>query len=65
MEDNILFGKELDIDRMSDVVHASALEEDLEALPDGLQTEIGGESETRQSVLTTMSDDEQQNEEST
>lgn len=43
VEDNILFGKELNVDRMVDVVHACALNEDLEALLDGLQTEIGGE----------------------
>jgi ATP-binding cassette subfamily C (CFTR/MRP) protein 1 len=47
VKDNILFGKEYDASRMAQVVHACALEEDVAALPDGLETEIGGEYSIR------------------
>lgn len=38
---NILFGKEYDEKRMQDVIHACNLEPDLEALPNGINAEIG------------------------
>lgn len=42
LKDNILFGKELDAARLNQVVQACALEEDVDSLPDGIETEIGG-----------------------
>lgn len=42
VKDNILFGKDHDDTSMKAVIEACALDEDLEALPDGLETEIGG-----------------------
>jgi ATP-binding cassette subfamily C (CFTR/MRP) protein 1 len=43
-QDNILFGKELDTSRLESVIHACALQSDLDIMDNGLQTDIGGES---------------------
>lgn len=43
LKDNILFGKDLDMNRLQRVIHACALTRDIEELIDGLDTEIGGQ----------------------
>ena len=39
--DNIVFGKEVNEERLKEVIHACCLESDLEDFPQGLDTEIG------------------------
>lgn len=51
IKDNILFGKDLDPDRLRQVIHACALTQDLEQLSDGMDTEIGGESGQRTAYM--------------
>jgi len=41
LRENVLFGREDDDDRFSEIVHACSLLQDLEMLPNGDQTEIG------------------------
>lgn len=41
VKENILFGKAFDVEKYSAVIHACALEEDLQILPVGDETEIG------------------------
>ncbi|KAG8869673.1 hypothetical protein FRB97_000807 [Tulasnella sp. 331] len=41
VRDNILFGQKEDDDRFDEVIHACALQADLDILPSGLETEIG------------------------
>ncbi|KAJ9097144.1 hypothetical protein QFC21_004813 [Naganishia friedmannii] len=41
LKENILFGQELESARLRTVLHACALEQDVKAFPDGVDTEIG------------------------
>jgi ABC-type multidrug transport system fused ATPase/permease subunit len=41
VEDNILFGEELDMQKFDNSVHAACLEDDITVLPGGIKTEIG------------------------
>jgi ATP-binding cassette subfamily C (CFTR/MRP) protein 1 len=43
LKNNILFGKQLDVGRLRETIHACALTRDIEQLDDGLHTEIGGQ----------------------
>lgn len=42
VKENILFGQEMDSAKLQTVLHACALEQDVKAFPDGIETEIGG-----------------------
>ena len=41
LRDNITLGDETSMDNINQVIHACALEADLQTLPDGLHTDIG------------------------
>lgn len=51
LQDNILFGKDLDNNKYNNVINVCALKTDFDVLPGGDQTEIGEKGESTHATL--------------